>query len=245
MKLQLFRPSNLLLDPKAAVFSPDAPAIRDEIIERSKAIERVAGASSNEIALAQKKEIQDVLSGIEDMRKQTTAPFRAATDRVNQEVKNYVAPLEAEKNRLSKLLSDFAAEQDRLAREAQRKQEEELARLRAEHEEARLAAQLAIDKETQEKAQEALLNVEIKAAEVVTAPVVIPIKAEGQRTKPRWVTKVNDPAALYKVFPDLVGLTPKLREINAAVAKMVEDQPDMDPQLPGCVITKEYEVSSR
>jgi DNA repair exonuclease SbcCD ATPase subunit len=246
---KLFVPISTIIEssanPSTDVLVPEAPVIRDQLLERSKAIERVAGGVSNDIAVQMKGELQDLLKTVESLRKKYKDPFLTVGRRIDAAAATYVESVTKEVNRISRMLSDFAAEQDRIAREAQRKQEEELARLRAERKEAEFAATIALNQQEREAAQEAILKADTKAVEVFSAPVVAPIKSAAQRTTPRWDTKVNDPAALYKVFPDLVRLEPKMREINAEVKKMADAQPDMEPKLPGCVITKEFVVSAK
>lgn len=223
-----------LLNPHAVVeiILASAREKRADILARSEAIEQVAGESSQKAAHALLKEIQELLNAVERERKVVKSPFLAAGNRVDVASDEYTKALDGEKVRLKLLLGRFQQEQQRKAQEAQRAQDAELRRLAQEREQAEKAGK-----------EEEVLAADLKAAEVVTAPPpAVVAKSEGMVVRYKHVVVVNDPVALFKVFPDLITLTPKLREINAVVTRMAGEQPETLPQLPGCTITKEIDV---
>ena len=126
---------------------------------------------------------------------------------------------------------EFLAERQRQADAAEKKRLEELAKLQQQRTEALAAGN-----------DEKVLQADLKAVEVVTAPTVAVPKAEGMKVVVTWVTTVNDIAALYKVLPEYVTLTPKMRDINSAVAEMARNNPDQPPALPGCTVVKQTDV---
>ncbi len=96
------------------------------------------------------------------------------------------------------------------------------------------------------KSQEAILEADTKAIEALTsAGPTEAAKSENARTTPKWKTTVNDARALYKIFPDLCEVSAKMSDVNAAVKKMVAENPDQPPALPGCTIERVYDVSAK
>lgn len=219
---------------------------RDDILERSEAIERVAGESSQQSASNLLGEIQSMLSAIEKDRVAAKAPFKKAGEEIDDRARTFVSKLESEKLRLKSALGKFTGEQLRIKEAAERKQAQELANLQAERKAAELVAQHAATEKEQQKAQEDILAADLKAADVVmSAPVTVAKKAANTAVTTKWVAVVNDIHALYKVFPDCVQLTAKMREINNSIARLVATDPNVAPAMPGCTITKEVEVRPR
>jgi chemotaxis protein histidine kinase CheA len=205
------------------------------LVERAKAIERVAGESSQQMTVNVLGEIQNALSIVEKDRVAIKAPFLALGKKIDAAAQEYCGVLEIEKARLKRLLGEFQAAIQRKADEERRVQMAELARLQKEREEAEA-----------KNDQAAVVAVEMKAVEVLTAPAqaIVP-KAEGMAVKYKWAVKVNNIDALYKLMPDLVKLEPRLREINARIAQMAAADPNTPPGLPGCEVTREIDVQSR
>lgn len=239
-----------LMIPTASVdiILPGALALRKDLVERAAAIERVAGESSQQAAINLLNELQDLINATEKQRKEVKDPFLKAGKRIDEAAKTFIDQIEEQKSRLKGLCSDFqraVLEKQRQA-EAERLRllrEEEARRKQAEEELAK--AQAVGDTAAVQQAEEKILTADMNAVGIVTAPIAAAPKAEGMKVVERWVTVVQDPAALYKTFPEFLTLTPKMREINAAVTNMATMQPDQPPSLPGCIITKETDVQTR
>jgi hypothetical protein len=242
MSTSLLVPTNDLLQlmvpgSKVEIFQPAATAKRDELIQRADAIERVVGEDSQQAAWGVLEDISGFLKSIDAERTTVVSPFLTAQRRVNDETKQkFVTALEERKSRMKKIMGDFQAELRKQADEEERKKNEELAKLQQEREAAVVAGN-----------EEKVLAADLKAVEVVTAPVAVVPKAEGMKVVVTWVTTVVDIAALYKAFPEFVTLTPKMREINAAVTEMARNNSrlgldDQSPGLPGCTVNKQTDV---
>jgi hypothetical protein len=232
-------------NPLAPTIRKDAIQTRDALVGRAQAIERVAGASSQQVAANMLVELTKALNAIEDDRKSVKRPFLDFGKKIDGDVTKFIAPLEMEKARINKAIKDFAYEQWQAEQAAKRKQEEELAKLAAERKAAELAAQLAATPKEAAKAEEQIAKVDLKAVETVMAPVPVAAKVEGVKMGVVLVVTVFDVHALYKAFPEYVKLEPRMREINSAIAKMAEADPNTPPSLPGCRVTQEMAVSSR
>lgn len=235
-----------IYDSKRSLLDKSAVARRDELLERSHGLERVIGESSQRVAADLLNEVDGMLKCAEKNRTDVKSPFFTICKRIDEAAKTFCNPLDKEKQRLKNAIGAYQAEQIRKAQEAERKQQEELARLNQERLAAEAAAQLAKTAAEAEKAQEQILAADTKAAEIVmTAPVVAPVRPDTIKVKQSWKVTVIDPYALCKVFPEMLTLTPKMREIQAAVNKMAESDPNTAPKLPGCIIEKHTEVMSK
>jgi len=234
--------------PKKAdlLILPESVAKRDDLIKRINAIEQVAGETSQRMAYAVFEEGKAWLKTVESERKQVKEPAVAFGRLVDDAAKEMATKVKAALDVLDRKLSVFQEELRRQQAEAERKQREELERLAKEREAAlarAAAAEAQSDAKAVEAAHEAALQADLKAAEAISVPQVVVPRAEGMKVVERWVTTVEDPSALYKVFPDLVSLVPKMREINSTVSDMAkQNPPDQPPSLPGCTIRKETKV---
>ena len=233
--------------PEGKLLAPDAHVKRDELVARSEAIERVAGEASRQAAADVLGETSAMIKNAEAVGATAKKPFTGFGKRIGDAITGFNAPLELQKARLKRLLGDYQLEQDRLARAERQKQDAELQRLQNERRAAELAAATATKPEEIEKAQEAVLVADLKAAEVImSAPAVEPAKVEGAKIKRYFKTEVLDPAALYRVFPECIELKPRMSAINACVNKLAETLPEGEaPKLPGCRVTSEVDFSSR
>lgn len=146
-------------------------------------------------------------------------------------------------------------EEERLAaeREAKRKADEEAARLAREAqaaidaaknaEEAERIKQRAVEAAERAKAEQERAAIaaeeaaKARAAQVMNAPVKAAPKIAGVSVRPVWKFEVTDIRALYAARPDLVLLTPMVRDINAAIADGVE--------IPGIKAWQESEARVR
>jgi hypothetical protein len=236
----------LFWNPNAQLLAPDAKAKRDELIERSSAIERVAGESSQKVALSLLGEVTKMADDAESVRKTAKDPFFKFGKRIDETVAEFCKKLIAEKARLKQALGAYQLEQDRIAREARLKQEAELAKLQAERKAAELAVAHAQTQEQVHQAQEAILAADVKAAEaIMQAPAVEVKKPEGATVIRGWEVEVVDIVALYKTFPECVELKPKKLIINDVVKRLAATIPEGQvPQMPGCKVTPKANVSA-
>ena len=263
---EIFRPTTEILaslrQPTAVLLQAGWLAQRNELVERAQAVERVAGESSQRAAADLLNEVQGALSQLESARKAIKDPFLQLGKRIDAAAKEGAAPLEQSKASLKRMIEAFQAEVLRKQQEEQRRLEAELSRQReerqaAEREAARLelerqmalragdeaAAQAAREAAEAERAR--MLESDLKAMEAVTAPLAMAPKAENIAVRQYWKVTVVDAHKLYAVFPELVELSPRQRELQSAVNRMAEANPNEPPQMPGCEVKLETEVRSR
>jgi flagellar biosynthesis GTPase FlhF len=142
-------------------------------------------------------------------------------------------------------LRKIEEEERRKAEEARRKAAAEAAAARNEeeqkaaHERAKAEAErLAKEAEAKKKAEE-----ERRAQEQMgVAPVTVPVRAEGQTSKPTWAWEVTDIWLLARMQPGLVNIAPRREQINEVIASMATAG---EPKIPGLRIWPEMKVGVR
>jgi flagellar biosynthesis GTPase FlhF len=162
-----------------------------------------------------------------------------AQERARQEE---LARIEREKQ---EALRKIEEEERRKAEEARRKAAAEAAAARNEeeqkaaHERAKAEAErLAKEAEAKKKAEE-----ERRAQEQMgVAPVTVPVRAEGQTSKPTWAWEVTDIWLLARMQPGLVNIAPRREQINEVIASMATAG---EPKIPGLRIWPEMKVGVR
>lgn len=181
---------------------------------------------------------------IDATAKDFTAKLEAEIARVGKLVIGYQEEQRRKAAEIERKAREEAAriERERLAAEAEARRKEEAARAEAERkareaEEADRRAQqtgeLALDavaanaQAAAEAAAKAAAEAAAQAAAAAAAPVVAPVvvvpppppRLAGLRQREVWVFDVIDAMALATQRPDLVTITPKTREITAALDK--------------------------
>jgi len=158
----------------AVEIQSDAYTRRSEIIEIAQFCPpAVTDADTQAEVTNAVRDIRRLLKEVEDGRKTVKAPVLDIGRKIDGAAAEFIAPLEAEAARLTKLLTVYEVEQQRIAREAEEKRQAELARQQEEErkrqaeidrqareaEIARLAAERrereATDAEARARAQEA------------------------------------------------------------------------------------------
>ena len=109
--------------------------------------------------------------------------------------------------------------------------------------EAEATARVSTDEAEIAKAQEAMLEAETKAVDVIMATPTASAPPDNVKARPDWDVTVSNAAALYKAFPELVELKPRMTEIKKAVKRMATENPEVAPSLPGCVVTQTVSLS--
>ena len=209
--------TEILLVP-AITGEPSATAIafekRDALVIDAAKIRSVVTAEDATLADQTTKDLKAFLRDIETARKEAVAPALARSRAINDLADNLCMAVDAEKDRLSKLVGAYLLEQRRLADEAARKAREEEQRILNE---AAAKAQAAIDSGRNIDAKLERIDAkafqqvaEVKAAALsVAAPT---FKGTALRTEPAF--EITDIHALYKAHPELVKI-----EIDRAALK--------------------------
>jgi len=147
-------PSSALedLNPSAITLAKQE---RDRLLLKSKeTIKTVTTADEAAIASKALKAIKGFTRGIEDARKDVKAPVVELGRRIDAVAATLTTDLELEATRLSKLIGNFQAEQNRIAEEARIAAWHEEQRIRREQEEKDRVAREAADAEEERLAKE-------------------------------------------------------------------------------------------
>lgn len=212
-----------------AAFSADIAPLESakkeaqELISLAKSICSCSSSKEQQAAV-------DTAAKIRRFTKTVRAAGKEIRDAVRERILNRVlsietelcSPLDAEQERLERLVAE-AVRRERLRVEQERRRAEELQR-RAEEEAAKAAA-LASSMKSEEELEQALAA-ETAAQQLATQATALasitPNKPKGAAVRRvlRW--EVTDIHALYKARPDLVDLRPKAQAIQATC----------DPALP-------------
>ena len=143
----------------AITASPHINELTESALATSALIGKVESPQENEQATNALRGIKTLLSGIEKARKETKEPFLNTCREIDGLAKKLAKELETEALRVANLQSDFAAEELRKAREAQRLAEEAARKI----EEERLAEQRRIEAEQRRIEEEARAKAEAEA----------------------------------------------------------------------------------
>jgi len=189
----------------AITLAPGAEAHRASLLKTSSAItdvdEFTLDAASDALKL-----LQETARAVEKQRVKEKAPALDFGRQIDDCAKGYTAPINAEADRLSRLIGGYMAEQQRIAREA------EEARQKAVREQARLAEEAArVD------------------AQLAAGAVFVPEAPKGVKMVPDF--EVTDLDALYRHNVGLVKMEPRREEILRAIAGQTIG--DTLPTIPG------------
>lgn len=218
-------------DKPAVTIQKTATEAKAMALEQSRAISEVKNDLEAQLASETLRDLKSLINSCESARTEVKAPVLDLGKRIDAAAKEYSQDLQSELSRVSRLVSGYQAEKHRAAEEARRKQQEELARIERERleaeEKARREAEAAIAVAASPKAvaaaevaaESAIIEATFRAEEKLAAvvPVEQPQKLEGVSVRKVWLFEVNDIRSLYAARPDLVELSPKNRDIKAAL----------------------------
>lgn len=140
---------------------------RDELLALARRGKAVTNADSAERAAVILKDITAFTRTIEGARKEVKAPILDQGKRIDSLAAELTRELEMERDRISRLVGGWQAEQRRIEEEARRKAREEEQRIRREAEEKQRAAEEAARRERE--AREALARAEQERLEKLAA----------------------------------------------------------------------------
>lgn len=148
----------LLTGNTSITLAADAEAQREALVKEAAGIDSIADEITMEIATDVMRKLKGCLSSVESSRTGVKAPVIDWGRKIDQMAKAFVLPVETQATRLKRLMDGYAAEQRRLADEAERKRQAELKRI----EEERRAAEQAEAKRQEEarRAEEAARRAE-------------------------------------------------------------------------------------
>ena len=145
---------------------------RSRMIDRLEAIEVVCDHRSNEKAVEIAREAAAMIKGVEKTRTFLNGPLLALQRELNSTAAQFCAPIEAAVRRVNEMLSEFAAQQRRIAEEAEAKKREELRRAEVERQklldveaERQRAERRRIEQQRAEELKEAKTKADKEAVE--------------------------------------------------------------------------------
>lgn len=201
---------------RAVSFTTEANQLKEAALELSALVGRVTNADENSAAVLAQVEIQKIRSLAEKARKAAKEPVLEYGKAIDNAAKQFLAELDEENLRISKLIGDFQALEAAKLRAAERLRQEELNRIEREKNEA-----LAKAKNHEElESTHAHFN-EVAAQSAAAQPIAAPVRAEGQVVKTDWEIIVTNPYDLAKFHPSCVNITPRLSEIKQLLAEGV------------------------
>lgn len=233
--------------------SPSAYQSRYAVLFDARAVTAVDSEFAQDLAVGTLKDLKALLKLVEDSRKEVKAPVISLGRSIDQEATKFCEPLEAEANRLARLIASFQERQRLAAEAAERLRQAELARIEQERRAAEEAARKAAAEaqatstaeavEAERKARLAAEEAEEKAkqekARAFLAAAAVPVaKPKGLSITPTLRFEVTDVLALFTARPELVDLVPKPAAINAALR-------GGDREIPGLRVWEETRVGVR
>lgn len=195
----------------------DAQAARDLRLNEAKSITRIDDEIDAEAAAAVLKDLASILKATEAARTEIGAPVLELQRKINSTAKDFCAPLETEKTRLSRLLGAWQQAQREAAEKLQRIAIEEARRIAREEAAKLAAAEIEHGEGSAEVAQAQAVAVERVAEARVAVAQAAPAQPAGTQVRRPWVFEVTDLAALAKAHPELVVITPNKAAINAVI----------------------------
>lgn len=233
----------------------DAKLEKAVLLSASNEVTIVNDLDTYEVASDKTRALASMRNAVEKSRKAVKEPVLALGKQIDAIAAEFVSDIEAEEKRIQSLMQGYAREQARIraeaeaearraAAEAQRQQEEAARKLREAEEQARRAEVLKT-KAAQDKANAAAEQARVQAQEATR-------KAQEEQTRmlekslasvavaaPAGVKEeldfdLVDVAALYRAAPHLVDLTPKRREILAALKQL--QAANLPVNIPGLTI---------
>lgn len=203
---------------------------RDDILSQLREVTTVSDAFDADTAAAALKIGTAFARQIEAGRTEAKAPVLDLGRKIDALGKELVADVEVETKRLSRLLGDYQAEEQRKARIAEQAARDEARRIRDEAEaNARAAAKAATSEAEATAVASAIM--ETAATRIVetkqAAALSVAPKATGTGLRTDVVFEVVDIVALYAARPELVNLEPN----GAAIRAICKANPNL--QLPG------------
>jgi len=205
---------------------PQAEKLRNVLLNQARTVESITDGFEADCAADVLKNISAAVKEMEATRKEVKAPVLELGRRIDAVAKGWLSDLEAEKKRINRSLGDYQAEQDRIRREAERKEREA-------QEKAWREAEKALEKGDEKAAAEATQKIAESSAKVSESAH----RPEGVSVRTSYKFEVEDIDALFKAAPHLCEIKPDNAAIRAAIKK--------NQSIPGLRVWKESSAVTR
>jgi len=171
-------------------------------------VNRVTNADEQAKAVEAQQLLKTLASDVEKSRKEIKKPIIEFGRMIDDTAKEFTESLKAELNRTGKLVGDFVALEEAKIRAAEAKRVKELQEAERKREEAIAEAKSLEEKEA---IQEDFCNAQEEITQAAPPP---PARATGQIVRHELKPDVVDPWLLARNHPELVTITPRMRDIK-------------------------------
>lgn len=226
--------------------APHAAEQKEQLLALATNVVQVSDNDESFAAQRVSRSLAQMRIEVEKCRKKVKEPVNQIGKMIDQTAKDFVAEIDAEERRITKLVGDHAQEVARIKREkeAEERRLMDEARIKREEEAAAAAkaqstgkiADIIAAKRAEEERQAAAAERMQASNEVAAAKV-----ADGVRFT--WDFEVTDIHALYKADPGLVSLSARTSLVLHALKGM--EAQGLEPDIPGIRAFKKTVVSSR
>lgn len=190
-------------------FTTQAARIKEEALTVSAAVGKVTDSIENANAVEAQKSLAQVIKLVEQARKAAKDPVLAFGKKIDEQAKAFVQELTDEQWRISRLVGDFQQLEAKKAQAAARLEQERLAGLERERQQAIAQAKSHEELDAIEEAHDNAVR------QQAPQQPITPPRAEGQRVVEEIKFEVFDINALYASKPGCVRMEPKILEIKA------------------------------
>ena len=190
----------------SAELTGDGYRWKARVLEAAALIGRVSCAEEQQIAVNADKAITEYVNEVEKSRIEIKEPILLCSRKIDALAKDASADPIAERNRIRKLIADFAALELKKVLAAQAAENERLTALERDR-------QKALSECTSHEKLDAINEeFDIRTREEARAPVA-PVRAQGQIAKEDWEFEVRDVWALARAHPNCVK-PPEVRRLE-------------------------------
>jgi len=220
--------------PERYSLTPTAEQTRDLMIASAQMVTQVTNPIEQAAASLQGVTLQAHIKEVKSARLELAKPLNDACDKLITLEKDYLAPLQAEKDRLGRLVTVYQIEEDARIKREEAARAAEIVRLEAIRLEAEAKAGRARSEAGQLRAELVAHEASTAVQEVIRAPLPKPVKARGSATRRELRYVVIDVKSLYQARPELCALTERPSAIKA-VCCPAEDANAVNPDksIPG------------
>jgi hypothetical protein len=224
----------------------DAAEQKKELLTLATTVVQVKDNDESFAAQRVSRSLAQMRIAVEKCRKEVKEPVNRIGKMIDQAAKDFVADIEAEEKRITKMVGDHAAEVARIKAEREREERRLMDEARAKREAEEAAAAKAqstgkisdiIAAKRAEEERKAAADERMEASNEVAAAKI----ADGVRFA--WDFEVVDVHALYHAEPDLVSLSAKTSLVIAALKELEAE--GLPAEIPGIRAFKKAVVSSR
>ena len=170
-----------------------------ELLGLSATIVAVGSFEEQESATQVLNSIYKLLTDVETARKSVKSPVLELGRKIDELAKDFSGELESEKNRISRVIGSYVAEQERKRLAEERRLREEAERKHREEEEAQRKAQ----EQAKAKGEESPPPPQVQTVSVAVNPISQRRKIAGQRIIKVRKFEITDVSVLLKSHPEL------------------------------------------